>query len=173
MQLSAEIAPAPVCLPPAGDRTGLKIRSLLNAHMKCDHVGGRAWVPSKMLPNKLLPFRGHSTSRRKLWTSIQEITMFQDQKVHRWVQLNPVIAQYQQNARYWTLSREMQSRGHTYNVFEYLILLRYDIMSNDNYRRCGVAGCLHNQSKRSLLFFLSWRTGEINVFADMKIQLTF
>ena len=115
VQLYAEIAPAPVCLPPGGDRTGLKIQSLLNAHMKCDHVGGGAWrslsVPSKLLPNKLLPFCGHPTSRRQLWTSIQDITMFQNQKFHhnqRWVQLHPLITQYQQNARYWTLSREIQ-----------------------------------------------------------------
>jgi hypothetical protein len=46
-------------------------------------------------------------------------------------------------------------------------------MSNDSNRRCGVACCLHNQSPRSQLFFLSWRIREVNVFTDMKIQLSF
>jgi hypothetical protein len=168
--------PAPVCLPRGGDRTGLKIWSLLNAHMTHDHVGAGAWrslaVPSKLLPNKLLPFCGHPTSSRQLWTSIQEITVFQNQKFHnhqRWLQLNLVITQYQQNAPYWTLSREIQPRRHNYSVFEDLILLRYDIMSNDSYRRWAVACCFHNQSPRSQLFFWSWRIREVNVFADMKI----
>ena len=137
---------------------------------------GAHWLCPRNVAKQAVTFCGHSTGRRQLWTSIQEITTFQNQKFHhhhRWVQLNPIITQQQQNARYWTLSREIQPRGHTYSVFEYLILLRYDIMSNDSHRRCGLAGCLHNQSPRSQLFFLSWRIREVNGFADMKIQLSF
>jgi hypothetical protein len=71
------------------------------------------------------------------------------------------------------LSRDIQPRGHPYSVFEDLILLGYNTLSNDSYRRFGVACCLHNQSPRSQLFFLSWRIREAKVFADMEIHLSF
>jgi hypothetical protein len=45
-----------------GSRTGLKIPSHLNAHVKREHVCGGVWhsltVPSKLVPNMRLPFCG-------------------------------------------------------------------------------------------------------------------